>query len=367
MKLLSTLYFLLLFSFFSSAQTVGSKVSFNAVDGKSYSGTVTQIQGNRYKISYDGYDYEAWLTSDQFRVVTNTQTVLVKTTGASVPATELQNIFDFGKSKGWATVLQEKKFSDYMARLSGADKTNLLTFLDQAKTSSAKFFVLKSLLNGDDFTILQTFINELNQYSETYQQEHCLITNHRSIIQQWEYSCSVTVVQTFLGDLCPRFAWDVKKISDFDRVANDPYSNQMGLQQKQLLEKYGGASSVRGDYSGKYIAINDALNDFVGKILGVHFSTVQVTESLPAVFGKIRNQLDKGFNVPLLIGFVGSTARHFILVMKYRYVQGGYQYLIYDPWDGVCDYVNESSILEGSFSPLLTSWKISVDYYYMTD
>lgn len=101
--------------------------------------------------------------------------------------------------------------------------------------------------------------------------------------------------------------------------------------------------------------------------MNVHFSAQQVTEPLPAVFAKVRSQLDKGMDTPLLIGFVGSQARHFILVMNYRYVQGGYQYQIYDPWDGVCNYVRESNILQGSTAPLLTSWKINVDYYYTAD
>ena len=138
----------------------------------------------------------------------------------------------------------------------------------------------------------------------------------------------------------------------------------MAEQQKQLLEKYGGVASPRGDYSGKAIGINDALNELVGPIVGVKYYAQQVNEPLQSVLGKIRNLIDRGLDVPLLIGFVGTQAKHFILTMRYRQVANGYQYLIYDPWDGVCDYVNESTILQGSLSPLLTQWKISIDYYY---
>ncbi len=77
--------------------------------------------------------------------------------------------------------------------------------------------------------------------------------------------------------------------------------------------------------------------------------------------------LYKGLDDQLLIGFVGSQAKHSILVIKYRNTGSGYQYLIYCPWDGVCDYVNESTILQGSLARLLTQWKISVDYYYPTE
>ena len=52
-------------------QIVGSKVSLTAVDGKSYTGTITDIQDEKYKVKYDGFDFEAWLTNNQFTVTDN--------------------------------------------------------------------------------------------------------------------------------------------------------------------------------------------------------------------------------------------------------------------------------------------------------
>lgn len=51
-------------------KNVGSEVSFAAVDGKTYTGTITQIQGDKYKVKYDNVDFEAWLTAPQFQVIT---------------------------------------------------------------------------------------------------------------------------------------------------------------------------------------------------------------------------------------------------------------------------------------------------------
>lgn len=357
---------------------VGSKVSFSAVDGKTYTGIVKEIQDNQYKIKYDGFDFESWLTKDQFTIVNTTTTYqpaykpaeqqpnYTQNIGSKAQAQDVWNIFDFGKQQGWASQVHENKFNSYINQLSGEDKNKLAAFLNQATTSSARFFALKSLLSGDSYTVIQKFIEQLNQYPESYQQEKCLVTTRKSIIQQWEFSCSVTTIQTYLADLCPRYAWEVKQISNFDAIANDP-NHPMAQQQKILLEKYGGVASVRGDFSGKSIGISGALNEWVGRILDVKFYAQQVTEPLPTVFANIRNMLDRGIDEPLLIGFVGSQARHFILVMKYRNTANGYQYLIYDPWDGVCDYVSESNILQGSLSPLLTQWKISIDYYYPTE
>jgi len=53
-------------------QAVGSKVSIVAVDGKTYTGKITEIQGDKYKVKYDGFTFDAWLTTEQFQVVQTT-------------------------------------------------------------------------------------------------------------------------------------------------------------------------------------------------------------------------------------------------------------------------------------------------------
>ncbi len=53
-------------------QTVGSKVSLVAVDGKTYTGKITEIQGDKYKVKYDGFNFDSWLNAQQFQVVEST-------------------------------------------------------------------------------------------------------------------------------------------------------------------------------------------------------------------------------------------------------------------------------------------------------
>jgi hypothetical protein len=350
----------------------GTKVNILGTNGKIYTAVIKGFNGNKYRVQYDGYNNEEWLVRTQFTVGNSSVNTTLPTRQITTAAAQtniiqdvngLKAIFEFGRQKGWVQQPHVNKFNVFLKILSADDSKKVVVFLQQATTPSARFFALKSLLTGDSYPVVQKFIEELNQHPESYQQENCLVTNRRSIIQQWEFSCSVTVVQTFLADLSPRYAWEVKQIPNFDAAANNP-NHPMAEQQKQLLEKYGGIASPRGDYSGKAIGINDALNELVGPIVGARYYAQQVNEPLQSVLTKIRSQVDRGFDVPLLVGFVGSQARHFILTMRYRKTAGGYQYLIYDPWDGVCDYVDEATILQGSLSPLLTQWKISIEYYY---
>ncbi len=354
---------------------VGAKINILAKDGKNYTAVIKEFNSGKYRVKYDGYNNEEWILRTQFTIGNNTaapannnnapaqQNTTVAQGNVTPDVNGLKAIFEFGRQKGWAGQPHINKFNAFLKILNAEETKKVVVFLQQATTASARFFALKSLLTGDTYPVVQKFIEQLNQHPESYQQENCLVTTHRSIIQQWEFSCSVTAVQTYLADLSPRYAWEVKQIPNYFADAHDPH-HPMAEQQKLLLEKYGGVASPRGDYSGKSIAINGALDELVGPILGVKFYTQKITEPLPVVFGKIRNLMDRGIDVPLLINFMGTDANHFLLAMRYRQTANGYQYLIYDPWDGVCDYVNESGILQNSLSPLLTQWKIRIDYYY---
>lgn len=187
--------------------TIHSKVIIRGADGKTYTGTIREIRGNKYRVKYEGYDFEPWLLQTQFTGLNKSATPVYspidkqqttdRPSNNAGGAQDIFTIFSFGKRAGWTSQIQENKLKDYLAQLPAQDKTNLIRFIKGAKTNSAKFFVLESLLAGDDFTVLQNFIDELNQYPESYQQERCLVITRKSIIQQWQYSCSVTAVQTF--------------------------------------------------------------------------------------------------------------------------------------------------------------------------
>lgn len=71
MKRILSFSFFALCYVFAMSQTVGSKVSLTAVDGKAYTGTITKMQGDKYNVKYDGFDFEAWLTGSQFTVTDN--------------------------------------------------------------------------------------------------------------------------------------------------------------------------------------------------------------------------------------------------------------------------------------------------------
>ena len=82
-----------LFLNLSIAQTIGNKVSIKTGVGNTYTGVITDIQGNKYKIKYEGYDFDAWLTLDQFTVTQGTAT---PPSNANTNATKQSTTFKVG-------------------------------------------------------------------------------------------------------------------------------------------------------------------------------------------------------------------------------------------------------------------------------
>lgn len=123
---------------YSFAQTIGSKVSLTAVDGKTYTGIIKIFQGNNYRVKYDGFEFESWLTKDQFTIVNTTSTYqpaykpaeqqpnnTSQNTATKAESQDLKNIFDFGKYKGWASQVHGIKFNNYVNQLSDENKNKI--------------------------------------------------------------------------------------------------------------------------------------------------------------------------------------------------------------------------------------------------
>ena len=52
-------------------QSIGTKVKMKATDAKEYTGVIIGIEGDKFRVKYDGTDFETLLLSTQFTVVTN--------------------------------------------------------------------------------------------------------------------------------------------------------------------------------------------------------------------------------------------------------------------------------------------------------
>ena len=104
-------------------QIVGSKVSLTAVDGKPYTGTITEIQGEKYKIKYDSYDFDAWLTSNQF-TVTDNNVPQQKSTGAKPTIADVTKVIKADWEKGPTGMEPKKTVTINDIKFGASEKSN---------------------------------------------------------------------------------------------------------------------------------------------------------------------------------------------------------------------------------------------------
>ena len=67
------------------AQTINSKVSMVDAAGKAYTGVITAINGDKYYVKYDGFEFSAWLTRDQFTIPEVKQAPAAPKAGGGAP------------------------------------------------------------------------------------------------------------------------------------------------------------------------------------------------------------------------------------------------------------------------------------------
>lgn len=60
-----------LVTIFVTGQAIGTKVKMKATDGKEYTGVIKGIEGDKFRVKYDGTDFESLLLNTQFTVVTS--------------------------------------------------------------------------------------------------------------------------------------------------------------------------------------------------------------------------------------------------------------------------------------------------------
>ncbi|RZM20964.1 MAG: hypothetical protein EOO88_34660, partial [Pedobacter sp.] len=108
------------------AQQTGNKVTVTAADGRVFIGTIKTVSQGKFLVSYDGYNFEAWLTKDQFQLQ-NDRIAIAKPANSSGAnkATKsdvewLNDIYRFGEQQGWTSPRFRTQFSNYIQSLSAA-------------------------------------------------------------------------------------------------------------------------------------------------------------------------------------------------------------------------------------------------------
>ena len=278
-------------------------------------------------------------------------------------AQDLRAVFQYGRQMGLATVRQESLLVGYLSQWTPAQQQGLQQQIGRGRSPLAQFLLLESVLAFDQPAVIASFADRISPLSDQQLLAQCTVrTSQRSLIQQWQNSCSITVVEVFLADLCPRYAFELKAQPDFSTVS-PAQPDGIAQQQLQLLRQYGGLGSLRGSSGGSDIGLNGPLNDFVGKILGVSFGAQAVGTDPVENVRLIRAQVAAGFCVPIRINIVPDVG-HFLLILDSHLTATGPAFLMYEPYNGLMGYVSESNFRQNSLTPLNTTWQWQLTHLY---
>ena len=272
-------------------------------------------------------------------------------------------IFSAGVSRDLAGANQQQKLQAELSRLTDGQLRSMQGLLDQAGTQAEQVFILKAFVAGEPWQNLVQFAGEMRGMPENEIIRRATMRDDSDVIQQWQDSCGPTLVQALAGEADPRFAWELNKAGDLARI--DPVgANQLiANQQKEWLERYGGAAVQRGAAGGQGMALNQILDDMMGPLIGANYQTVEVDGSAQGKVNateRMAQTLEGGYDVPLRISWSqpGSTgdAGHFVLAMASRGAPGNREFQIHDPWTGKTAWIKQQDIARDSFAPTFGSF-----------
>ncbi len=140
---LTLIIILYVFTTYGQNYATGTKVEIVAVDGKTYNGTITEVLNGKYKVHYDGYDFDAWLTPDQFKVKEEKTLVDQYITGTKVEVVAVDG-------KTYNGTITEVLNGKYKIHYEGYDSDAWLT-PDQFKVKEEKTLVDQNITQYNEY------------------------------------------------------------------------------------------------------------------------------------------------------------------------------------------------------------------------
>lgn len=269
------------------------------------------------------------------------------------------SIFREGVARDLAGANQEQALGSILNGLTPGQLTTLEGLLSQATTRAAQIFTLKAIVAGEPWENVVRYAQEMRGFSEQAIIERSTMRGDADVIQQWQDSCGPTLMQTMAGEADPRFAWELNKAGDLARIDPAGAAKLVADQQKQWLERYGGAAVPRGQNGGQGMALDQILNDMVGPLVGATYQTEEVSSPTAAI-DQIARNVQAGYDVPIRISWnqpnSGQDNGHFVLAMAVRGAPGSRELQIHDPWTGKTDWISERSIAQNSFGPIFSQY-----------
>ena len=268
-------------------------------------------------------------------------------------------VFAQGVSRDWAGANQQRALDRLTAGLSEGQLASIRGLLDQAGGLAEQVFILKAVVVGEPWQNVVAYAGEMRGMPEAEIIRRSTMRDDADVIQQWQDACGPATIQAIAGEADPRFAWELNKAGDLARIDPAGAAKLVAEQQREWLERYGGAAVERGRSGGAGMALGQILNDQLSGLTGASYQTVEAAD-LTQALDRTEALLKDGYDVPLRIEWsppgAGPGYGHFILAMNVRGTPGARELQIHDPWTGQTDWIREADMARNSFSPIFREY-----------
>lgn len=286
----------------------------------------------------------------------------LKHPNAPAAADDVFTIFRYGYGRGLVGMHQYEVLTAAYNMMNSNQRQLLRQTVNIPERPLARFFVLKSFLAGESYEVVARYAQDLVNQSDNRIFAWSTMRDDPDLLQQWNDACGLCVLQTALGELDPRFAWELNKLGNITDI--DPYGKTVAIanQQKEWLEAYGGIAVLRGKTGGKGIAIGDLLNDKLGYVADAQYETIAISNVQQAL-NDIAALVTKGHIIPFRVQWASSGNGHFSTILGVRNGVAGYDYLIHEVWTGKTTWVSGQTFVNELFTPFFNE-KCTLTHYY---
>lgn len=235
-----------------------------------------------------------------------------------------------------------------------ADRGVLAEEVATASTALAQIMLVKAAVAGEQGPALRELGAALRGKAEPEVAALCLMRGAQDLVQQWQAACGPAVVQTLQGEANPLRALALHR-EPIHLVSPDLRCPQLALEQRKLLEAYGGVAKAREAVGVESPAIPAMLNDHAGPFTGRRY-VLEGSTDLEA-FGRLSALLKAGEDVPLRLGFGpqgGESWAHLVVALAVRGPTGAGEALVHDPFSGKTAWVKEGELRAGLSQPFFS-------------
>ncbi|MEB3327908.1 MAG: hypothetical protein VKQ33_01605 [Candidatus Sericytochromatia bacterium] len=282
------------------------------------------------------------------------------------PPLTIPQLLASGQAQGLLAQPQVAALTGYLPTLPAGRRATLDGWLSAAGSDLERIFILKAISAGEPDEAVAAYAADMRGRAAAQVLSWSTMSDPMDLVQQWEDACGPALLMTAVGEVDPRYAWELNRQYRLTEVAPTGVNAGLAEQQRVWLEGYGGIAVPRGSGGGAGIGISRMLNELLAPITRASYSVVTVSDTAGSL-AQIAGVLASGYDVPLRLAWDPSDTRaHFLLAIASDGEPGALRLQVHDTYTGQTAWVTEAEIMGNGFRPIFNVYARLTHWYLPT-